>query len=181
MKRSLTTIPTLLLTIFIISVGESHAQAVFDIDRAAKELNVEANVKAEIAKISKDLEPQLKVKQAKLRNEMTNMTRLIGNNPNTEQRQRLVAQLRLLEAEFNQARAQALRNIQTKQAELIKEFTEKIRPIAKDRARKIKQDVIVLKVNAFDYESSADITDDVIRAAVKAGLKMPEPPKEGSK
>ncbi len=159
----------------------AHAQAILDIDRAAKELNIESNIEAVFRTMSEELEPELVEQQQKIRADMENMTRLVGVNPNTEQRQRLAGELQLLEAKFNQSRQAAFQKIAAKRTEMVEEFTEKLRPIALAEAKNIKKDVIVLKSNAFHFEPAADITEATIKAAIKAGLKMEAPPEPEEK
>jgi Skp family chaperone for outer membrane proteins len=165
-------------SIILLSSPTAYAQgyAVLDIDVAAKDLNVEANVKSTLEAMEKELEKELAVSQADIRSKMDNMLSVVGGNPNSEQRQRLVAQIRLLEAEFNQARAEAAGKIAAKQAEMIKDFADKIKPIAMEEAKKIRRDSVILKVNLFTYDDAIDITEETIKAATQAGLKMPVPP-----
>lgn len=156
-------------------IGSAQGFAVLDIDRAAKELNVEANVKATLDTMEKDLEAELSKTQAEIKAKMGGMLSVVGENPNAEQRQRLIAQIRLLEAEFNQVRAEAAQKIAQKQAEMIQDFADKIKPIAMEQAKKLRKDSVVLKINVFTFESEIDITDATIKAADRAGLKMTEP------
>lgn len=144
--------------------------AVLDIDRAAKELGVEAHVKAELAKMSESLEADLAAKQEALKSQHDGMLKMVGEDPTPEQRMQLINGQRQLESEFSNTRREALEKLSERKRELVSEFQDQLKPLAQAEAEANGFDVVILKKTTFSYSPSVDVTEGTMKRARDAGL-----------
>lgn len=177
MKRAI-----LLIISFLLVIAPAHAQkggvAILDIDAVARELGVEAAVKASLQKMQDGLNADLKKAQANLQAQMKNVETQAGPNPTKEQQQQLLRANQQLNQEFNRMKAQAQQTLQQERVTQINQFRDKLKPIALAAAKTRGLDVVIMKVTPpiYAYSDGVDITADTTARAVKAGLKEKAPP-----
>ena len=153
--------------------------AILDIDRVAKELNVDKAVAAELQLIGTDLNTELNQIRTNLQNRMQQFESRAGQNRSQQVQAELVAANRQLTAQFNQVKAQAQNKLAAERIKKINDFREKLKPLSQEAAKARGLDVVMTNSpQVFTFVTAVDITDDVIRAAKAAGLEaeVPETP-----
>ena len=151
--------------------------AVLDIDRAAKELNVDQAVLGELKSIEVDLNKELNQIRTNLQNRMNQLEAQANQQKTPENQQRLVAANQQLNQQFNQVKAQAQGKMAAERVKRINEFREKLQPIALAAAKERGLAVVLTKSpQVYAFVEAVDITDDVIKGAKAAGLEQEPPP-----
>lgn len=174
---------SILLTALAILAGSSMANAqgkggvaVVDIDAVAKELGISDAVVAKLQAASANLNQQLDNAKGQLQGRMNQAEAQVGQQANPQARQQLVNFNRQLNQQYDQNVAQARQAITNVRIQEIRAFQEKLKPVALAAAKAKGFDIVMMKVSppVFAFSEEADITEEVIAAAKKAGIK-PEP------
>lgn len=173
MKNSLS---SFLAAIFILGAPVVHAGgvAVLDIDAVARALGVEEQVRVKLEKLEANLNTELKNAQAQLQSQMEGVEQAAGENPSEDEIRQIRATGQQLNSEFNRLRGQAKQALDQERVRLINEFRIKLEPIAKEAAAEKGLDVVLMKVTppVFAFATEADVTEDTIRLAIEAGMKV---------
>lgn len=156
--------------------AQNGGAAVLDIDKVAQELGIDQSVLTELQQIEANLNNQLAQVRGNLQTQMNQLEARAGQQPTPEIQAQLLEANRKLNADFNQVRAQAQNQLAAARIQRINEFRDKLRPIALDAAKaKGLQVVLTLTPQVYANDESVDITAEVIKAAVAAGLKQEAP------
>ncbi|MEM9281411.1 MAG: OmpH family outer membrane protein, partial [Verrucomicrobiota bacterium] len=167
---------TLLATFSLTAVAnaQSGGVAVLDIDAVARELGVEDKVRVDLITMQADLNTELQRTQAAMQNQMNEVEASAGEAPSDQQRQQILATNQQLNAEFNRLKNEATQNLAQERVKMINEFRVRLEPVALMAAKKRGFDVVLMKVTppVFTYGDEVDITEDTIKLAVEAGMKV---------
>tara|TARA_R110000850_G_scaffold76640_12_gene166339 strand:+ start:263 stop:874 length:612 start_codon:yes stop_codon:yes gene_type:complete len=168
----LTTIAS--LTIAGSALAEGGGVAVLDIDAVARELGIEDRVRVDLITMQSDLNTELQRTQATMQNQMSGVEQAAGENPSEEEKRKILATNQQLNSEFNRLKTQATQNLGQERVRMINEFRIRLEPVALMAAKKRDLDVVLMKVTppVFTYSKSVDITEDTIKLAVEAGMKI---------
>ena len=151
--------------------------AVLDIDRTAKELNVDQAVLGELKSIEVDLNKELNQIRTNLQTRMNQLEAQANQQKTPENQQKLMAANQQLNQQFNQVKAQAQGKMAAERVKRINEFREKLQPIALAAAKERGLSVVLTKSpQVYAFVEAVDITDDVIKEAKAAGLEEEAPP-----
>lgn len=167
----------LLVISSLLFIGSANAQkggvAILDIDAVARELGVEANVKATLQKMQDNLNTELNKTKANFESQLKNVQTQAGATPNDETKVQMVRAKQQLNGEFERLRQQAQRTLAQERVTRINQFREKLKPLAMEAAKAKGLSVVIMKITppVFGYTDDVDITKDTIARAVKAGLK----------
>ncbi|MDC0311682.1 OmpH family outer membrane protein [bacterium] len=171
---------SILLTAIAIFAGSSLANAqgkggvaIVDIDAVAKELGISDAVVAKLQAASTQLNQDLNNAKGQLQGKMNQAEAQVGQQANAQGRQQLVDFNRQLNQQYDQYVAQARQAITNTRVQEIRAFQEKLKPVALAAAKAKGFDVVMMKVSppVFVFSDEADITQEVIAAAKKAGIK----------
>ena len=171
MNIALRSLLILLLASTTFAAAADKGTAVFDLDRAAEELNILADIARQLEDQGKEINTELQKEQQALLTQLQGMQKLVGASPTDAQRSQLAQGASRLDAEMNLKRVTARTQLEARQNELIQEFTASIKPIALTVAQDAGYQAVSLKQTLFTFDPQIEITDVVIEAATKAGLK----------
>ena len=151
--------------------------AIVDLDAVAKELGVLDFIAVTLENRKVELDAELGKVQKNLQEQLNRTVKLVGDNPNDEQKKQVAITRREMEIQFQQARGRASQVIQAEKLKLINDFRKELKPHALEAAKKKKLYVVLNMVMppVYAYDTSVDITQDVIVAAKKAGLEKKAP------
>ncbi len=184
MKIALRSLLTLLFASTALAAPADGGTAVFDLDRAAEELNILADIASQLEEQGKEINAELQKEQQALLTQLQGMQKMVGTSPTDAQRTQLAQGASRLDAEMNLKRATARAQLEARQNELTQEFTASIKPIALSVAQDAGYKAVSLKQTLFTFDPEIEITNAVIEAATKAGLKRevktPAPEEETS-
>lgn len=143
--------------------------AVIDLDAIARQLGRDRQMLAAIERHESSLNQQLQVVQANYQKELEQRRQEMTSGPATlplaERQQHLLARFQeQAGGEVQQLRQQAKREMDRHRLQVIQDFREEVRPIAREVALARNLSLIVTKNDAvvFDYVSSIDITQEVV-------------------
>lgn len=157
--------------------AEKGGVAILDIDRVAKELNVDQAVLGELKSIEVDLNAQLTQIRNNLQGRMNQLEAQASQQQTQQAQKQLVAANQQLNQQFNQVKAQAQGKMAAERVKKINEFRDKVRPIAEAAAKERGLDVVLTKSpQVFTFVDAVDITEAVIKGAKAAGLEAEAPP-----
>ena len=175
---------TLLAITSLLFVATANAQnkggvAVLDIDAVARELGVEASVKAALQAMGTNLNMELNKTKASFEAQLRNEQTQAGDNPDEKTKVKMIQLKNQLNTEFARLKQQAQRTLAQERVTRITQFREKLKPIAMAAAKAKGLSIVLMKVTppVYGYTADVDITKDTIARAVKAGLKEKTPAK----
>jgi Skp family chaperone for outer membrane proteins len=153
-------------------VGESQvagAVAVIDLDAIAQRLGSDKQILDSIAKRQTSLSQQL-VDLAKSYNEQIEQKKKTLAEPPEEAEVKVASWQKQANANLNKVKQQAETDLKNHQAQLIAQFREQIKPVARRVAQKRGLSVIVTRNDnvLYDVAPGADITDEVIADLIAA-------------
>jgi Skp family chaperone for outer membrane proteins len=144
--------------------------AILDLERLASETgylrqinarlqDVSAGLQAELGKVQNTLNAQLGAKQEKF-----------GDKPSKEQKEELNKLYGAAQLQLQQAQQNAVARINKERSQSVAQLHDTLRPYAKQIAADHGMKVVLLKSDTwlFDSDPSADITDEVIAAVLRA-------------
>jgi len=143
----------------------SHGNvAIIDLDAIARATGYGTQMTAAIQQQKTSLEKQLGVIQASFNEDLTKKKNELGASPTQEQTQQLAQQQRAAVVKLNQEQRNASRLLSQYSTQLIQQFRNAVKPVARTVAAEQGLSVILTKYDAlvFDYDTAVDITDAVI-------------------
>lgn len=162
-------------------VAQSGGVAILDIDAVARELGVEDKVRVDLITMEASLKTELQRTQATMQSQMQGVEKAAGENPSEEQKREILVTNQQLNSEFTRLKGQASQNIGVERARMINEFRIRLEPVALMAAKKMGLDVVLMKVTppVFTYSTEIDITEETIKLAIEAGMKIEIPTQGG--
>lgn len=163
------------LSLFALASAANAQQggvAVLDIDKVAKTMGIEDNVKNALAEIETNLNSQLRTIQTELQARFDNVRSQVGPEPTQDQAQQLANISGQLTQQLTQSRTQAQSQLNAKQFELVSQFRDEVKPVALKVAESKGLSIVVTPDQSlFAFSDNVDITE-----AVTAEMKkiMPE-------
>ncbi len=150
----------------------SGGLAIVDLDQVARELGRDAKIKEAIGRKKDSLNQQLSALQSSLKAKYDQQQQEIDTPFSEDQTRRLQAQIA---ARLNQARRKAQNDLVAYRAELIAQFREDVKPVARKIARVRGLSIVVPKNDGFvlTFEPAVDITAEV---AEQLKSNPPAPP-----
>jgi len=160
----------------------SGGVAIVDIDAVAKELGIADAVVRDLQVAQTDLNTQLSNAKSQLQAKMNQAEAQAGQQPTPQRRQELVNFNRQLNQEYDRYQANARQILTNTRVTRIREFQEKLKPIAQAEAKKKGLHIVLMKVSppVFTFSEEVDITEAVTAAAKAAGIKA-DPPSTDTK
>ncbi len=157
--------------------GQNGNVAIVDLDAVARELGVLEYIAVTLDNTRVEIDEQLKGLQSNLQAQMNETLQQVGDNPTTEQQQRIALTQRELNTQLNEARLEGGQRIEIRKLELIKEFRDALRPHALELAKEKGFGVVLNKVMppVYAFDEGADITAELTEKARKAGLTRKAP------
>lgn len=153
------------LSLFALASATNAQQggvAVLDIDKVAKTMGIEDNVKNSLKEIEENLNNQLRTIQNELQARFDNLRSQVGPEPTQEQAQELAKINGQLTQQLTQSRTQAQSQLNAKQFELVSEFREKVKPVALEIAESKGLSIVVTPDQSlFAFSDNVDITEAV--------------------
>lgn len=152
--------------------------AVVDIDAVAKELGIADAVIRDLQVAQTDLNNQLANAKSQLQAKMNQAEAQAGQLATPQQRQELINFNRQLNQEYDRYQANARQILTNTRVTKIREFQDKLKPIAEAEAKKKGLHVVLMKVSPpiFTFTADVDITEEVTAAAKAAGIKADPSP-----
>ena len=137
--------------------------AVIDLDAVAKKLGHDVRMANSIKQRETSLNRQLADVQQSYQKQLGDKKQELGEEPSQEQTQQLLQLQRQANLQLNQVRRQAQANLNQHRAQLIGQFRDETKTVARDVASEKGLSIIVTKNDTvvFAYEAAVDITDEV--------------------
>ncbi|MCA9263451.1 MAG: OmpH family outer membrane protein [Planctomycetales bacterium] len=144
--------------------AQSGTVAVIDLDVIASQLGSQQAIAESITKQQESLNNQLVELARSYSAQISEQQRVLADNPNQESEVQLAGWQRQAEVQLNQAKRQAQSDVVRYRAQLVNDFREQVRPVARQVADARGLSIIVTKNDSvvFDYGSAVDITNEVL-------------------
>ncbi len=144
--------------------GVQGTVAVIGLSAIFKEFGRDEQIKAALEQHGALLKKQLDDLKAKYEQDLAQQKEKIGATPTQEQKQYLDDSERRAALHLNQEKQKANLSLNKYRTQLIRDFRNKIKPVASKVAGERGLSIIIMKNEdlVFDYETSVDITDTVI-------------------
>lgn len=170
--NKITLLITAILSLALNPLLAQSGVAIVDLDAVAKELGVLDHITESLKSETTALNTQLKTMQENLQAQMNKVIKELGDTPSKEQKQKAALTNRELEIQFQKARGQAMKKVQSQRVNLISKFRADLKPYALEEAKKKNCSVVLNTVMppVYAFDSSVDITLTLIATAKKAGL-----------
>ena len=153
---------------------------IIDLNKISQETGNAEHIKAELEKIRTRLKTDLQTVQSNLQTSLQEGQKNLGKNPTDEQRLKLGKMLAEAQQKLKQAQESAGHQMKNRQAELVIELRDQVRPIASNIAAEQGMSVVLIKNDntMIAYDGKSDITDTVIaRMKAQGGAMKTEPAK----
>ena len=145
--------------------------AFIDLDGAAKRLGRDVALAEELKTENDTLAQKLIKERDEMQAKFNESLQSAGSKPSDEDTKKLQALEQTLNQQL-QARQQAAREeLSTKQADLIRQFREEVKPVAQKiaAAKGMKTVLVRSDIVALSIDPAADITDDVVAEMISSG------------
>jgi len=148
---------------YYVSQGSGGGVAVVDLDRVARELGRDTEMVSSINTRASALNTQLKTAQQSAVQQLGGIKDKLGENPDVEAQKQYVLAQRSASLQLNKLRQQAGQQVGQHKVALVKKFREDAKPVALQVAQSRGFSAIATTSDLFHYDSTNDITDDVIK------------------
>lgn len=145
------------------AAGKSSGVAVIDLNAIAKATGRDEAINERMEAARVDLNAQLTQIAGDLENELKEQKDKVGTSPKPAEQQQLQEMAVQAQRQLAEKQQLAQQKAQQVQLELVNEFKRQVQPIAKNVANEQGANVVVVLDDAILwFDSSADITDEVI-------------------
>jgi Skp family chaperone for outer membrane proteins len=159
--------------------------AVIDLGGILRATGKETEINQKLEELDKPMRETLEKERDKLQKQIEEKEKEFGDNPTDEQKQELDALRRSAAQTLQTLDAQRRRRLTERRNQLLNEFQDQIRAVARQVARKKGMSVVLTTNVVFTSTSAADITEDVLIRAnelISSGQfrsSAPQPPGSG--
>ncbi|QDU95015.1 OmpH family outer membrane protein [Lignipirellula cremea] len=178
MRTALFVLATVCLTaIGCNSASSPSGVAVIDLDEVARRLGRDIKMTEMIKAGEGVVNQQLATVQASYEQQLSDKKAEFGEEATEEANKTLAQMHQQASFQFNQARQQAAAKLSQHRAQLIQQFREEVKPIAREAAAAKGYNIVLTKNDSvlFDFASTHDVTEEVIAAMSKSDYKAPQP------
>ncbi len=146
--------------------------AVVDLDKVAKELGRVDAMENDLRSAQNTLANQLSNVQKQAIEQLTEMEKGLGEAPDAEELKKFKATAQATQVQFNGLQKQAISKITQRRDLLVFGFRQEARPVVEKIAKSKGAATVITKNEAFTFDNTVDITDEVI-AEMKANPAKP--------
>jgi Skp family chaperone for outer membrane proteins len=144
---------------------DSIPVVVIDLEEIAKAIGQDVVIEEELAAAREELNAQLVVMAAELEAMLEEEKTKLGTSPDQAQQEAFDRIQLEAQQQFAQAQAQAQQEAQQFQAGLVNEFHQQVKPVAaRISAQHGARITLLANSSAFWFDSSADITEEIVAA-----------------
>jgi len=147
------------------NASQAGGVAILDLDEVAKRFGCDKQMGTSLQQREASLNQQLASIKSSYEKQIAERRQEFGATPTEEQEKLLTDIRRQAGASLNKVRQEAKNNLSQHGSLLIQGFREEIKPIARQVAREKGLSIIVTRNDSviFDYDTTVDITEDVIK------------------
>lgn len=151
--------------------------AVLDLDAVAKRLGRDVAISDQLKNENDTLVSKLTKSRDELQAKFDASRASIGDKPTDEQTQRLTQLGQSMNSELLAKQQDAQKELGAKQASLVAQFREEVKPVAQKAAAKKGMSIVLLRsdITVLSAEAAVDITDDVVAAMIGSGKSSGTP------